>query len=857
MDILETLHDKFSKPLADGYKRRIIFWQDPDGQFASQIDEISIPDVKVIKLTGSNNFAVKMLLCHDDLDSNYLVYNPITYMNNSDNWLYDIECYSEEFRADLMSLRMSDLSMPQNGAFREVMKMYTKFFESQDRAEKFKKLGTDYVSHSQVHLDVLAVLSGAASNDANSILKALLLAGTEENAVASNIEKFGNIDVFKSFLKKYTGFTFEDELDIKKLVAHILITALSSTLTNKKFYNGIESYVSPAHSQSCYSFINEWMNSSEDRSELYELCSEIEEMLDIPSRLDTVEISDLLSSDCLPCINENILKRYMSEIAEDVVKVDEILSVTETRRTLKWYKRNRTYFEGLYYAAKIQQFYLEHQNFHAAEYLPLWKSYQTEYYVMDTYYRKFHTAFASSEGKSSTSLDNEFIGVAEYIEKIYKNEYLSKLLGKWTSLVKDDLESSGELKGVKYQKDFYNNMVRTSIKNGGKIFVIVSDALRYEVAAELKDFLVRETKGQAELSCQQSVLPSVTKFGMAALLPHRNINVVMDDAEKKYVVLNDDMSTSGTENRSKILSNWNPDSIAVQYADLMKLTKSDKRELIAGKNIIYIYHNTIDNRGEHDENNFFAACEEAIHDIERLVRSIVNDMNGTNILITSDHGFLFSYQKLEDYEKVEKKDLGHLVEQDRRYVVSKTDNGATHVMRIPMKAYGCDYMIFTPMENIRFKSGGGERYVHGGVSLQEMMVPVITYKNVRVGAKNFVETTNATIEITDTGRKIGNSIFSVNFYQKEPVGGKVAACTYELFFCDENGAPVSDTQVIFADKSDPGAENRKFRVRFTLKSISFDKHRDYFLVIREKDSNNVPHKENYVIDISFSAEDFF
>ena len=45
MDILTTLHDKFKQPLKDGYKRRIIFWQDPDKQFESQIDDIFISEV--------------------------------------------------------------------------------------------------------------------------------------------------------------------------------------------------------------------------------------------------------------------------------------------------------------------------------------------------------------------------------------------------------------------------------------------------------------------------------------------------------------------------------------------------------------------------------------------------------------------------------------------------------------------------------------------------------------------------------------------------------------------------------------------------------------------------------------------
>ena len=68
--------------------------------------------VKILKLTGKNNFAAKHILSDTDTKSNYLVYNPLSYPYIRDNWLLDIELYSEEFRADLLSIRMQELNMP-------------------------------------------------------------------------------------------------------------------------------------------------------------------------------------------------------------------------------------------------------------------------------------------------------------------------------------------------------------------------------------------------------------------------------------------------------------------------------------------------------------------------------------------------------------------------------------------------------------------------------------------------------------------------------------------------------------------------------------------------------------------------
>ena len=121
-NIEKSLRQRFNAPLAEFYNRRIIFWHDPDGEFVDAVDELHIEGVKLLKLTGTNNFYAKMLLSETDTESNYLVYNPISYKDLRDNWLLDIECYSEEFRADLLSIRMSELGMASTHQLRTAMK---------------------------------------------------------------------------------------------------------------------------------------------------------------------------------------------------------------------------------------------------------------------------------------------------------------------------------------------------------------------------------------------------------------------------------------------------------------------------------------------------------------------------------------------------------------------------------------------------------------------------------------------------------------------------------------------------------------------------------------------------------------
>jgi len=86
------LAERFAAPLSEFHKRRIVFWHDEDGEFADGVDELNLPGVSIVKLTGSNNFAVKKLLSADDLTGDYLVYDPLSYAKDQhDDWLLDIK----------------------------------------------------------------------------------------------------------------------------------------------------------------------------------------------------------------------------------------------------------------------------------------------------------------------------------------------------------------------------------------------------------------------------------------------------------------------------------------------------------------------------------------------------------------------------------------------------------------------------------------------------------------------------------------------------------------------------------------------------------------------------------------------
>lgn len=850
-----NLKERFAAPLPEFYRRRIIFWQDEDREFESTLDELELPGVNIIKLTGTNNFAVKKLLLHDDLTGNYLIYNPFSYASPQDNWLRDIELYSEEFRADYYSILMSELNINASPVMRRTVKLYSTFFDNKERVARLRKIGREYQTPLQLHIDIMAVLAGLSGGSAQDVFIAVLSAGLDEesNAVLNNIKKFGNIEAFWQLVRKYTGFIHEDDKPLGFFSSHVLLTALAQTM-NPSVLKGLERFISESNRAYCYSIVHEWRN-REDNTALWDLCRTVEQELQLPSRFDKQEIETLLTGDIFPSIHEVILKRFFSEAAEQVVKPDLILKTVENRRTSGWIEHFSDYYDCLYFIAKMQEFYQNNAaGFHIVEPKAVWKLYTEKAFEMDNFYRHFHYAFGCTLKDSNPLLEDKLKHAAEYVEGLYQNWYLKELTGCWTNAISDNLASLGYVSEIAKQRDFYSRYIRPLAGKNIRAFVIISDALRYEVAAELCDTLIRTTKGTAKLEAMQAIFPSITKFGMAALLPGRKISV--DEDMGVYV---EDMPTSSTQEREKILCASNMSSVAIQYNDVLSMKRAERRELVSGKEVVYIYHNTIDAIGDKapTENKVFEACEDTIQEISNILRIIVNDMQGTDIFITSDHGFLYTYRPLTEGDKISKNTFtGKVYEVGRRYALTEPSATGEYLLPVQLdgEISGIPVKGYTPQDSTRIKiSGGGENYVHGGVSLQELCVPVIVFKNLRTSSKKYVEVSNAELKLLSESRKVSNLLFSLDFFQRQPVGDKVQPCAYTIYMTDDEGVPVSDRQTVIADRTNLNASERVFRVRFNLKAGAYDSKKIYRLVIAN--DTDVPEEVEFHIDIAF-ADDF-
>ena len=857
--IIQDLNRRFAAPLPEFYKRRIIFWYDEDREFEDKVEELVLENASILALTGTNNFVAKKLLAVDDTTSNYLVYCPLRYEKPEDNWLINIELYSEEFRADLNSIWMDEMGLPNNATVRRMVKGYRKFFNSIERRKSVAAKAKNIATASQLHMAVMASICGIDDAQPSGIIRAVLAESLdlESNTIYQDFVKYGAQNPFWVMVAQATGYSEGDDVDLGRLATHILLTAATRTM-RPEHLAGLDGFISTPHQSYCYDMISDWLQT--DCDGLYNIARFVEDEARLSARFMKLNVEDLAETECFPCVNECILKILMKEISDYIINVDTISAVVEKRRTLVWYDYVSCYYEGLLQVANMQAFFHEHASgFHLAQARQIWNAYTTDYYKMDTYYRQFHLCFDESLTVSNEVLDDLFKHVVEKVEGLYNGWFLNQLGSNWSDVCADELSQYGRILEVNQQEMFYRSKVAS---NDNKVYVIVSDALRFEVAASLTEQLRRETQSKVTLESVQGIFPTITKFGMAALLPHKELNVV-PKVNGGVSVLTDGVSTE-MPNRDKVLKSAHGASVALQYKNIIKMKRADRQALVKGMDVVYIYHDKIDEASHTADNLVFPACEDAIAEIKNIVRIICNEFGGTRIYITADHGFLYTYSPLTEDDKVDKTSFNQQdVEYGRRYAIMQKGAQPDYLLPVKFVDENSNLDAFAPRENVRIKmSGGGLNFVHGGISLQEMVVPVIDYQFLRNASKTYQRTRDkydtkpVTISLLSATRKISNMIFSLNFYQKEAVGDNRSACNYQLYFTDASGKQISDTARIIADKTSDNGQDRTFRCGFNLKSMKFSKQDSYYLVIADESGLQAPQREEFQIDIAFALDEF-
>ena len=844
--IESALNDIFKEPLIEAEQRKIVFWLDKDEEFSDDIDRLFLDGVKLERLTSDNQFYMKHLLEEDDTTSPYLIYTNSD-LNGEENWLADTVLYSKVFLADRISLIMSELHI--DPSLRSTVKLYEKFFNSKERFRKFKLIDVELNSEESVEIALMSSLCNLKTPDFELVLRTVLMDTLDDNdnKYISLMKRFFDIDKFWKYIEEYYGYKREVE-SLKTLFMHLSITALSHSI-DTDYLESVQDFISVKNRSNSVIFIDRWMHHKIDYKIYNEYARMVEEEIQLSNLLRELPVDDFKVADAFPCIDRAIIVYIANSLLDNLEDYEDYTKLVRLRRSKHYYEKYEQIYDELYFSIKMNEFYKKYRhNISQVQELEFYKFYENEYYLMDYYYRKFYVAYDMEN-------DNELLKKLKIlIENLYTNWFMSEVNSKWLQSLKMGMSEDWSLPGIQSQQSFYKSTIRPYLNRDERVYVIISDAMRYEVGVELAEKLNNETIGECGIESMLGVIPSATKLGMAALLPHKEI-----DIDNNGRVLVDGKNSSGLDNRQKILQSNVAESIAVHYKDIISMNKAERRETVKGKKLIYIYHDAIDAVGDSaaTEINTFNAVEDALKQLYGLVKIIQGDLSGININITSDHGFIYQRDALEESDKIFKEGI-EPIELKRRYALSKDKCEVTGLLSVNLSGIITNQQNLTayiPNGTIRYRmQGAGMNYVHGGTSLQEVMIPLLTFKNKRKDQKGAKQVSKVDLKLTSNLRRITNSIFNLEFFQTERVEGKVIPRNVLVYFSDDDNNVLSNEETIIADRVSENPSNRTFKIQFVLQNITYDKNKAYFLIIKDTETGVITDKVPFNISLGFVSD---
>ena len=367
----------------------------------------------------------------------------------------------------------------------------------------------------------------------------------------------------------------------------------------------------------------------------------------------------------------------------------------------------------------------------------------------------------------------QYEGFEEYLERI--KLMIDDIYGKFTYKLNHEWLECLNDKGFEYAKincpkqyDFFTNKI-APLKQ--KVAVIISDGLRYEVATELLSELYKDDKNISKIDVQLASLPSETAFGMANLLPG-----------KQYVydgqIRVDGEIPAGIEQRDKILKMHSPGYKAVSFDTVLNGNKQENRELFKA-DVVYIYHDIIDKeRHKGTERNVFQAAQTAIAELAGMVKRIQGGYGVNRVFITSDHGFIYNDNDIEESDK-NTIAACECTESGARHYITADNPDVELGYKVSMyktTKYNEPYRVVIPDSVNRFKKQGSRyRYTHGGGSLQELIVPVIESSRREEKVQRKVKPI-----LFGTNLSIASNNLKVTIIQENPLSSVEKLCVVEL-----------------------------------------------------------------------------
>ncbi|MBK1646579.1 TIGR02687 family protein [Thiocapsa imhoffii] len=850
----------------DTESRRLVFWHDPDLEFEEVLPSLDLEGVTLLRLDEHPTLAVKVRLEQEDPTGRYLLYAPFAPAAPEQDWLLDIRLYSASFSADRASMLLADLGLAQQ-SLRQHLAERAKFFANRERLDRLKKLVGPSDDALDIDRKIIAVLTKADQPELFNVLISLfdgIPSGNLDTPPPAweDMEKYEVQPAFWVLAASHFGYQ-EQAPSLKNLLIRLLVSDFAHAC-RAPLPDGLKhltlSRQGTANAVVC---LAQWRDSSTRGSSYETLSAAVAEAVKLEHHLGSLEIEDLTEVKTFLLVEKTIARRLRDRVMEtsDAIKPEAIRAIASRRQDGYWAApalpdtgfAPRRALHAVYQALQAATDLLALRNQHLGsltqpDATALFRAYTGALFRFDQLYRHFCEAADFAESRDWDILKS----LRKKVEKAYGNGFLTELALEWNTHLEAGLLGLWRIEGVPNQQAFYEREVAPVLAKGAdrRVFVIVSDAFRYEAAQELAEQLNGKYRFDAELSAQLGVLPSYTGLGMAALLPHNGL-----DYSESGVIRVDGLPCGSLEQRGKVLESVQ--GVAVKAETFMAMKKDEGRAFIKPHRVVYVYHNQIDAVGDSasTEDDTFAAVRKAIDELADLVSKIINSLNGNHLLLTADHGFLFRETPPGETDKnsLNEKPAGTL-KAKKRYLLGRhlpNSDKAYRGSTATTAGAGGDMEFWVPKGANRFHFVGGSRFVHGGAMLQEIVVPIIRVQHVKeVGKAAKTKTRTVGVSVLGSNFKVTTNRHRFQLIQTEPVGERVKPITLKIGIYDGDD-PVTNVETLSFDSTSPDMNQWKKTVSLTLEGRRFDSKKVFVLILRDAETGVEEARFDVTIDLAF------
>jgi len=729
----------------------IVIWYDCKNEFLQEFNLYDEQGVNKIAFEGSFiELRYKILLADSELSKKWLIYSNV---ENRQGFLTEFEFFGDTYIASV----------------KDILERYYRIDFGQfdistleERLHILKRLW-DIIpenvirSLSQETLDDIVLTNGFGYVDISkeyTILKYIC----ETDKYDSILEEAKIKDKFFEFLSLEYGINVSDFNSKDKIAKYIAESLFQSELIQKSRNKDIRPFgieLNTNKIMNCVQLLETWANHDIYREKFIEYSKRVSEKYMI-NVLNEMELDELFAIEYLYGIEEILYKKLEIQIFKDVhdsYLIKESLLEYLSGQYVKEEKKNYQYsdiekgidIESLktqlkdlsvfidirrrYYFSKSRIFNKWNILNNIFQLINMLYKFEEEFKIINSNMDNIISLYETNNWwkidllyrkvqEDYTLIDDFISRLLNFVNKKYYYQYLKPLNEEISNIIEN--RHNYEFK-TDIQLDFWSKYVSNSDK---KTAVIIVDAMRYEMGKEMFSML-NEIENKTIVPLIASI-PTVTEFGMASLLPNGNTKLIINEENDTIKIMDGNFNYPLNNKSERIrffLEISCGNGVVKNLNEIIDIPMNSLKGEFENKDRILIFSNEIDEAG-HIEDSSIQMFPGLLNKIKSAIKKLVQ-IDIEKIVVVADHGFILT-SGLEEWMKVDiPKDMDNIVKK-RRYTISRNRVEGNYITK---SAYSVNYngdLYFNFPRGINvFPVSGGIKFHHGGISLQELLVPVI------------------------------------------------------------------------------------------------------------------------------------